>query len=321
VAKSGKYNAFSYTGAMASYTVDFAAKTILLPGETTPTAFTASSAHPCEFTGGDVAVNFASSGVAIYKVASTANIGIAFPVQAFNKGVFGDTYNLAGYFANGGGFAPPNSNVPNAQTGTMKINADGSARICPEQDYSDQCTFLGNAITSTFAGTPNADGSDNVVFPDGSTGKFYSYTAPNGEKMLVLGDTNSLVIVAKQAANDSSTIALNSSSVFYSVKGYAGFSGPTLSSGTNTVTAVTATQFTTLQHNDDGVTADSTLVTLLNNPWAGMRHRDADTVNNTSARTGMSTRLGFSTNGSVNKVVNGVVTPANTAIFTLSVSR
>jgi hypothetical protein len=323
VARSGKYTVVSYTGAVSSYDIDFSASTILLPGAVKPTAFTASGTRQCEFSAGDVTVNFASSGMAIYKATSAAEIGIAFPAQAFNKAVFGDIYNVTGYFAGGGGFAAPDDgNAPNAQAGTMKINADGSFRLCGESDYSDQCTLLGNALSGNFSATPNADGTDNIVFPDGSTGRFYSYTAPNGNKLLVMGDTHSLVIAAKQAPIDSSKIALNSTSVFYYVKGYSGFgSGAALNSGTNTVTAVSATEITQLQHLDDGVTPDETQVALLNNPWNGMRHRNADATKNIGARTGMSTALGFSTNGSVNKIANGVITAPGTAQFSLSVSK
>lgn len=322
VARSGKYTVISYTGTVSSYDIDFAAKTIVLPGETKPTSFAASSANPCEFTGGDVTVNFAKSGLAIYKATTAADMGIAFPVQTFNKAVLGDTYNIAGYFANGSGFASPGGTAPNAQTGTMKINADGSFRLCGEKDYSDQCTLLGNAVTGTFSGTPNADGSGNIVFADGSTNKIYTYTAPNGEKLLAQGADKSFLIMARQAPIDSSAIALNSTSVFYNIRGYAGFgTGAQLSFGTNTVTAVTATQVTNLQHTEDGVTPDDTNVFLLNNPWAGMKHRDADAAANKSARNGLSTRLGFSTNGSVNKISSSGITAAGTGIFSLSVQR
>lgn len=322
VARSGKYTVISYTGAVSSYDVDFAAKTILLPSDAKPTAFAASSANPCEFTGGDVTVNFAKSGLAIYKAATAAEIGIAFPVQTFDKNVFGDTYNISGYFANGSGFASPGSTAPNAQIGTMKINADGSYRLCGEKDYSDQCTLFGNAIVGTFSSTPNADGSGNISFADGSTNKIYTYTAPNGEKLLVSSADKSFLIAARQTSIDPSTIALNSTSVFYSIRGYAGIgTGAQLSFGTNTVTAVTATQVTNLQHTEDGVTPDDTNIFLLNNPWAGMRHRDADAAANKSARTGLSTRLGFSTNGSVNKISSSGITAAGTGIFSLSVQR
>jgi hypothetical protein len=52
-----------------------------------------------------------------------------------------------------------------------------------------------------------------------------------------------------------------------------------------------------------------------------MRHRDADAAANKSARNGMSTRLGFSTNGSVNKVSSTGITAAGTGIFSLSIAR
>lgn len=322
VAKSGKYTVISYTGTVSSYNVDFAAKTIVLPGDTKPTAFAASSTNPCEFTGGDVTVNFAKSGLAIYKATTAADMGIAFPVQTFDKSAFGNTYNVAGYFANGNGFAAPAGTAPNAQTGTMKINADGSYRVCGEGDYSDQCTLLGNAITGKVSATLNADGTANFVNADGSASKFYSYTAPSGEKLLALGEDKTFMIAAKQASIDSSTIALNSTSVFYSIRGYAGVgTGAQLTFGTNTVTAVTAAQLTNLQHTEDGVTPDDTNIFLLNNPWAGMRHRDADAAANKSARNGMSTRLGFSTNGSVNKVSSTGITAAGTGIFSLSIAR
>lgn len=328
VAKSGKYTLINHTGAVSTANVDFSKQTITFPDESSPRTFKASSTYACEFTGGTVTVNFASSGLAIYKDTTTKVIGIAFPTQSFDKSVFGDTYNLSGYFALNGGPAPLNTgnttadNGPNAQIGTFKVAADGSIKICGGTNYADTC-----GVTASFSGTLNSDGS--VDFLDAgatsSTTKAYSYKAPNGKKIVVLADNQTFLIAAKQEAIDTSKIEPNS--VWYQVKGYAGYSGgtggsawtgATVESGTSVVT--NAAQGSILQHFDDGVTADRTDTMLWNNPWTGMRHRDA--VTGVAARTGMTAiGMGFSTNGSVNSVSISNITPPNQPGFTLSVKR
>lgn len=324
VAKSGKYTLINHTGAVSFANVDFSKQTISFDDNPTPQAFKASSTYACEFTGGTVTVNFASSGLAIYKDTTTKVIGIALPTQPFDKSVFGDTYNLSGYFVQGAGPASLSNNAtgPNAQIGTFKVNTDGSVKVCGNTDYSDTC-----GITASFSSTLNSDGSVDFLAPDTTTPtKAYSYKAPNGKKLLVLADSETFLIAAKQEAIDTSKIEPNS--VWYQVKGYAGYSGgtgssawtgATIESGTSVVTDAAAG--TIVQHFDDGVTADRTDTYQWNKPWTGMRLRPAVT-GVAPARIGMTAiGMGLSTNGSVNIVSSTAVTAPNVPGFTLSVKR
>lgn len=339
-AKSGKYTLVVYTGEVTSAQVDFANKTIAFEGES-PIAFSASSSYPCEYTADTATFNFASSGLAIFKNATTGDLGIALPAQPFNKTtVFGDTYNLSGYFASGSGLGEGTAPTsPNAQFGALKINADGSALICGGFSGPENCSGNGDPATASFAAPLNADGSVTISAPD-DTGvtKAFSYVAPNGKKLLVLADviTHTFLLAAKQEPIDAAKMEPNS--VWYQVTGYAGFSGgtgagawsgATIASGTSTASNVTATQGTITQHFDDGTVdrADTMYwnTTTGSDVWNGMRHRNANTsvTPNVAARTGMSAiGMGFSTNGGVNGGTPVAQTaPNGKPSFTLSVKR
>lgn len=345
--KSGKFTTVNYKGEIASVTIDFTTRTIVV-GSTTAN-FAVSSSNPCQYSGGTVTVTFATSGLAIYKDTTSNVIGIALPYQPFNKAaIVGDTYNLSGYFANNSGPAAINANLasgafapPNAQFGSMRIKADGTAIVCGGTDYStsanpDACpdsTPANNTDTANFAGAVNDDGSVTV---DGTT-KAFSYIAPNGKKLIVVADaaTHTFLLAAKQVPIDSTKIEANG--VYYQVQGYAAYSGindtgswtdnAVVSSGTNVVTATSATQGTVTVHFDDGVTPDRTDTVYWNTTtdsgavtWNGMRHRNKDT--GVAPRTGMSVvDMGFNTNGSVNGGTLLAPTAPATASFTLLVKR
>lgn len=351
-AKSGKYTLVNYKGETTSATIDFAQKTIVV-GAGSAASFAESTTYPCEFSGGTVTVNFASSGLAIFKDTDSRTIGIALPYQAFNKAaIVDDTYNLSGYFANNSGPAAVNAThgsgafaPPNAQIGTMKIKADGSAIVCGATDIStsgapDTCpsiTPAANVETISFAGAVNDDGSVTI----GGSAKVFSYIAPNGSKLMVAADasTHSFLLIAKQVAIDTSKIEPRS--VWYQVQGYSAYSGindtgswadnAEINSGTGLATVTGTNQGTITLHFDDGVTPDRTDAVYWNTatdsgatPWNGMRHRNKDTTvtPTVSPRTGMSAvGMGFSTNGSVNGGTLLSPTAPNVASFSLSVKR
>lgn len=346
--RSGKFTLITYTGETTSAMIDFTAMTIVV-GSGASASFAESSANPCEFTGGTVTVNFATSGLAIFKDTTSKVIGIALPYQAFNKAaIVSDTYNLSGYFANNSGPAALNANLgtgafapPNAQFGTMLIKADATAIVCGGTDYStttnpDACpvsTPAKNAQTANFGGTLNDDGSVTMA---GST-KAFSYIAPNGKKLIVEADsaTHTFLLIAKQVPIDTTRIEPNS--VWYQIQGYSAYSGindtgswvdnAAVSSGTSLTVATSATQGTTTLHFDDGVTPDRTDTIYWNTTtdsgatkWNGMRHRNKDT--GVAPRTGMNiVDMGLNTNGSVNGGTLLSPTAPSTASFTLLVKR
>jgi len=356
-AKSGKYTLINYKGEFTSAMIDFVQKTIVV-GDSASASFAASATYPCEFSGGTVTVNFASSGLAIFKDTGSKTIGIALPFQAFNKAaVLGDTYNMHGYFANNSGPAAVNAShaagafaPPNAQFGTVRINADGTAIVCGATDYSTSTdptmcpstTSPENAQTADFSGAVNDDGSLTIKSPDAPNGiKAFSYIAPNGTKLIAAADasSHSFLLLAKQAVIDTSKIEPNS--VWYQIQGYAAYSGVNdtgswvdnaeVNSGTALAIVTSPTQGTITLHFDDGVTPDRTDAVYWNTTtdsgatqWAGMRHRNKDTTvtPNVAARTGMTgVGMGFSTNGSVNGGTILAPTAPNVGSFSLSVKR
>jgi hypothetical protein len=334
-AKSGKYTLINYLGEVSSATVDFTTNTIAL-GTSAPVSFSASSTYPCEYVAGTTTVNFASSGLAIYKDTTDNVIGIALPTQAFSTSLYGDTYNLSGYFAaNSGPFAlntgnSTNDQLPNAQIATMKIGTDRSVIIC-----ADSTTTTCSDGSDSISATVNGDGSVDLLESGAttSTDKVYTYVAPNGKKLLVLANasTKSFLIGAKQEAIDPAKIEPNA--VWFQVQGYAGYSGSgwsgaTVASGTSVTTAITATQGTVTQHFDDGTAARDDIMlwntTTGSDTWNGMRHRNAVTSpTNVAARTGLSAiGMGFATSGSVNGGTPAApLLPSGKPGFTMSVKR
>jgi hypothetical protein len=252
-AGSGKYTLIDYTGAIHGTTLDFKAMTIT-PAETgTPVSFAASSTYPCEFSAGTTTFDFASSGMAIYRDTGDKVIGILLPSQPFNKtAIYGDTYNMSGYFANNSGPYAVNAcadsgsyALPNAQFGTLKINSDDTAMsyggvnittstspeigVCPSPGPSI------NVQSIRFYAT-NADGSVLLSASDApDTPRAYSYVAPNGKKLLVVAnaETHTFLIAAKQEAIDPTKIEPNG--VWFQVQGYTTYTG--LSSGSTTTHA------------------------------------------------------------------------------------